>query len=341
MAAIPRPPQAVQPQRTPSGVPIPQFGQPQQPSRIDPTDPYASMPQQAAPSRPAAIRIEMGEEVREAQRRGRSRVAVLALITAIIGGVIGFAFGGGAERGKGADSAVAGAKELLKIVDDSNKQITELADVIKSAREKLLKKGEYPEDEVKKLAAINISFKSLDLADKSIGRFKRDTLTMLIDFTAAVEAMNDQKGSLHLFLGSQRLKDFVAEQKAPKVNWIAYMGGGPGGPWLSLERLGEPFPAAGGTWPSDIEVADGKNKVKVKRYSSGDPAGSDPPFIPVNPQSQGGVCPSDIVGSLISQMIKMEQVLRGDPTPGVDKTGLIEKGQKLSDQLKKIGRDPA
>jgi hypothetical protein len=25
----------------------------------------------------------------------------------------------------------------------------------------------------------------------------------------------------------------------------------------------------------------------------------------------------------------------------VDKTGLIEKGQKLSDQLKKIGRDPA
>ena len=339
MAAIPRPPQAVQPQRTPSGVPIPQFGQPQQ-QRVDPTDPYASMPSQAAPSRPAAIRIEMGEEVREAQRRGRSRVAVLALVTAIIGGVIGFAFGGGHERGKGADAAVAGAGELLKLVDESNKQITELADVIKSAREKLLKKGEYPEEEVKKLAAINIAFKSLDLADKSIGRFKRDTLTMLIDFTAAVEAMNDQKGSLHLFLGSQRLKDFVAEQKAPKVNWIAYMGGGPGGPWVSLEKLGAPFPASD-KWPGDIEVMDGKNKVKVKRYNSGDPSSSDPPFIPVNPQSQGGVCPSDIVGSLISQMIKMEQVLRGDPTPGVDKTGLIEKGQKLSDQLKKIGRDPA
>jgi len=342
MAAIPRPPQQVpQPQRTPSGVPIPQFAQPQAAPRIDPTDPYASMGSQAAPSRPAAIRIEMGEEVREAQRRGRSKVLVLALITAIIGGFIGFTFGGGAERGKGAEAAVAGAKELLKLVDDSNKQITELADIIKSARSKLLQKGTYPQEEVGKLAGLNIAFKSTDLADKAIGRFKRDTLTMLIDYTAAVEALNDQKGSLHLFLASKRLQDYVAEQKAPKVTWVGYMGGGPGGPWISLEPLSAPFPAAGGTWPADIEMMDGKNKVKVKRYSSGDPAGSEPPFIPVNPQTQNAVCPSDIVGSLISQMIKMEQVLRGDSTPGVDKTGLIEKGQKLSDQLKKIGKDPA
>jgi hypothetical protein len=229
----------------------------------------------------------------------------------------------------------------LKLVDDSNKQITELADVIKSARSKLLQKGTYPQDEITKLASINIAFKSTDLADKSIGRFKRDTLSMLIDFTAAAEAMNDQKQSLHLFLASNRLKEYVAEQKAPKVSWVAYMGGGPGGPWLSVEPLAAPFPAAqqGTPWPTEIEVQDGKNKVKVKRYSSGDPAGSEPPFIPVNPQTQSAVCPSDIVGSLISQMIKMEQVLRGDPTPGVDKTGLIEKGQKLVEQLKKIGRD--
>ncbi len=339
---IPRPPAAAPvPQRSPSGVPAPPFGQPQGAPRVDPTNPYASVSAQAAPSRPAAIRVEMGEEVREAQRRGRSRVLVLALVTAIVGGVIGFAFGGGAERAKGADAAVAGAKELLKLVNDSNKQITELADVIKSARGKLLQKGEYPQDEVTKLAAINIAFKPADLADKGIGRFKRDTMAMLVDFTAAAEAMNDQKESLHLFLASQRLKDFVAEQKAPKVAWVGYMGGGPGGPWISLEPLQTQFPAAADKtkWPDDIEVSDGKSKTKIKRYNSGDPAGNEPPFIPINPQTQGAVCPSDIVGSLISQMIKMENVLRGDPTPGVDKTGLIEKGQKLVEQLKKIGRD--
>jgi hypothetical protein len=340
MAAIPRPPAAAAiPRTSPSGVPQPPFAQQAAP-RIDPTDPYASMSSHAAPSRPAAIRIEVGgDEIREAARRGRSKVFVLALITACVGGFIGFTVGGGNERAKGADAAVAGAKELHKLVEDSNKQITELADVIKSARSKLLQKGTYPQEEVAKLASINIAFKSTDLADKSIGRFKRDTLAMVIDFTAAAEAMNDQKESLHLFLASNRLKEYVAEQKAPKVSWVAYMGGGPGGPWLSVEPLSAPFPAAqqGTPWPTEIEVMDGKNKVKVKRYASGDPAGSEPPFIPVNPQTQGAVCPSDVVGSLISQMIKMEQVLRGDPTPGVDKTGLIEKGQKLVAQLKKIG----
>ena len=76
------------------------------------------MPVQASPSRPAAIRIEVGgEEVREAARRGRSKVLILALITAIIGGVLGFAFGGGNERAKGAEAAVFGAKELLKLID--------------------------------------------------------------------------------------------------------------------------------------------------------------------------------------------------------------------------------
>jgi len=58
----------------------------------------------------------------------------------------------------------------------------------------------------------------------------------------------------------------------------------------------------------------------------------------VNPQTQSAVCQSDVLGSLLSQLVKMQTVLRGDPTPGVDKTGLIEKGQKLADQLKKIGK---
>jgi hypothetical protein len=298
------------------------------------------MPRQSAPvaARPAEIRVDM-EDVRAAQRSGRGKVMALALVTAGVGGFIGFAFGGGAERAKGADAAIIGAQELLKEVEDSNKQITELADTLKSARTKLLGKGAYPQEEVTKLGAINIPLKSASLADKSIGRFKRETLSMLIDFTAAVEEANDQKEGLQRLLGSATVKEFIDEQKAPKVRWIGYVGGGPGGPWISLEPLPKDkiFPAATG-WPGDIEFKTEKATEKVKRYNSGDPAGSDPPFIPVNPQSQGGVCPSDVVGTLISQLMKMETVLRGDSTPGIDKTGLIERGQKLSEMLKKIGR---
>jgi hypothetical protein len=339
---MPRPqPSAPAAMPRPSAVPTPPQIAQQQAQRIDPTNPYASMPRQSAPvqARPTEIRVDM-EEVRAAQRSGRGKVMALALVTAIVGGVIGFAFGGGSERAKGADAAIQGAQELLKEVDDSNKQITDLAETIKSARTKLLQKGTYPQEEITKLGAINIPLKSSSLADKSIGRFKRETLSMLIDFTAAVEEANDQKEGMQRLLGSASLKDYIEEQKTPKVRWIGYVGGGPGGPWISLEPLqkDKAFPAGTG-WPAELEFKDDKGKVeKIKRYASGDPTGSEPPFLPVNPQSQGGVCPSDVVGSLIGQLLKMETVLRGDNTPGVDKTGLIERGQKLSEMLKKIGK---
>jgi hypothetical protein len=310
------------------------------------------MPRQSAPvqARPAEIRVDM-EEVRAAQRSGRGRVMVLALVTAFVGGFVGFAFGGGAERGKGAQAAITGAQELVKEVEESNKQITELADTLKSAQTKLLSKGTYPQEEVTKLGAINIPFRSASLADKSIGRFKREILTMLIDYSASVEQMNDQKETLQRFLGSQTLKDLIEEQKKPKIRWYATVANGPLGPWVNLDKLDTPFPAVSEekikdkdgkekayAWPDEIEIKDGKETVKIKRYASGDPVGSSPPYIAVNPQTQSAVCQSDVIGSLLQQLVKMQTVLRGDSTPGVDKTGLIETGQKLLDQLKKIGK---
>ena len=338
--------------RSPSAVPAPPFAQQSAAPRVDPTNPYASIPQQSAPvqARPQEIRVDM-EEVRAAQRSGRGKVIALAAITAVIGGGIGFTFGGGAERGKGADAAIEGAKLLVKEVDDSNKSVTELAEVLKSARTKLLNKGTYPQEEITKLGAINLPLRSTSLADKNIGRFKRETLTMLIDYTAAIEEANDQKETLQRILGSAAVKELIEEQKNPKVRWVGYVGGGPSGPWISLDRVDSPFlvqstakvkdkdgKEANYTWPEEIEVKDGKETTKVKRYSSGDPAGSTPPFIPVNPISAGSVCQSDVIGSLLSQLLKMDGALRGDNTPGVDKTGLIERGQKLSEALKKIGK---
>jgi hypothetical protein len=341
MGGIPRP-QAAPVRTSPSGVPAPPFQQPSQAPRVDPTNPYASAARQSVPvqARPTEIRVDM-EEVRAAQRSGRGKVMVLALVTAFVGGFVGFAFGGGAERDKGAKAAITGAGELIKSIDDSNKQIQELANTLKSAQTKLLGKGTYPQEEVTKLGAINIPFRTGDLADKSIGRFKREILMMLIDYSASVEAMNDQKESLQRFLGSQTLKDFVAEQAKPKVRWFATISGGPSGPWVNLDRLDTPFLAAAddkSKWPDEIEVKDGKDTSKIKRYSSGDPGGSSPPYIPVNPQTQAAVCQSDVIGSMLSQLVKMQTVLNGDPTPGVDKTGLLEKGQKLVEQLKKIGK---
>jgi hypothetical protein len=326
-----------QPVARPGSVPAPPFGS--QAPRIDPTNPYSSVAAQAAPvaQRPREIRVDM-EEVRAANRGRRGRVLFLSLVTAAVGGFLGFTFGGGYERGKAGKAAVIGAKDLLKEVEASNSQIQQLADTLKSARQKLLGKGTYPQEEVTKLGAINLPFKSVSLLDKGIGRFKRDTMVLLIDYTTGVEAANDQKESLHRLLGSAALKGVIEEQKAPKVRWMAQVENTPGGPWVLLNRLPEAnaFPI-GDKWPEALDIKEGEKVTKYKRYTSGDPVGTEPPFIPVSPQSQG---PSDLIGTLISQLLKMDEVLRGNKEdPANEKTGLLERGQKLAEQLKRIGKD--
>ena len=322
-------------------VPAPPFAQASRAPRIDPNDPYSSVAASSSPAtaqRPREIRVDM-EEVRAANRGRRGRVLFLSLVTAAVGGFLGFTFGGGYERGKAGKAAVIGSKELLKEVEDSNAQIQQLSETLKSARQKLLNKGQYPQEEVTKLGAINIPFKPMSMLDKGIGRFKRDTMVMLIDYATAVEAANDQKEALQRLLGSGSLKALIEEQQKPKVRWIATVEGGPGGPWVTLERLPEANVfLMGEKWPEQLEIKGEKDAVtKLKRYTSGDPTGSEPPFIPMSPQSQG---PSDVVGSLISQLLKFDETLRGnkeDPTN--EKTGLLERGQKLADALKRIGKE--
>jgi hypothetical protein len=108
---------------------------------------------------------------------------------------------------------------------------------------------------------------------------------------------------------------------------------------MTLDRLPEANVfLMGEKWPEELEIkGENNSSTKLKRYTSGDPGGSEPPFIPMSPQSQG---PSDVVGSLISQLLKFDETLRGnkeDPTN--EKTGLLERGQKLADALKRIGKE--
>src|SRR5450432_4490536 len=137
-AGIPKPAIGVP---NPSRVPAPPFASAPQAAaapRVDVSNPYGAMEPQAAPIRvaPHAITVEMSDEFVAAQKSGRTKVVVLCLVTAGIGGFLGFAGGGISERNKAADAAVSGAAELTKKVEESSNKATELADVLKSAKEK-------------------------------------------------------------------------------------------------------------------------------------------------------------------------------------------------------------
>jgi hypothetical protein len=343
-AGIPKPSLGVP---NPSRVPAPPFAsapQAAQAPRMDVSNPYGAMAPQAAPIRaePTSIKIEMSDEFVAAQKSGRTKILVLCIVTAALGAGLGFAGGGISERNKAADAAVEGAGELSKKVDATNTMANQLADVLKSAKEKL-SKATFPDDEVSKLGAINLPFSAADLSGKGIGRFNAAIVSALIDFSTAVDKVNDQKEKLGNVLSGNKkgVQDFLDQTTKPQVRWSVVLGNGPGGPWATMQPVATPFLAKPegdkAKWPDDIHVPVGDKQAVLKRYNTGNPISEDGLFVPVDPGSQAAVCPSDVLFKLKRELSDLEDVLRGDQTPGEEKTGLLESGQNLAKKLKQIG----
>ena len=326
----------------------------QPPPRVDPTNPYASVPVSAAPAparvEPAAIKIEMSEEVVEAQKRGRSKIMVLAAVTALVGGVIGFSVGSGVERGKGADKAIEGAQDLAKQLDEATAQVEQLADTLKSAKQKLAS-SKYPEEEISKLGAINIPFEGATLTGKGIGRFKPELVTMLISYANGAQQANERKEKLQRLLGGSKtaINEFLEQQTKPKVRWSVYINSGPHGPWARMQPLPEAFLASSDqkvkdkdgkesaySWPDEFKIKEGNKVHELKRYTGGDPSGTK--IIPVDPTTQAAVCPSDVLIMLRRELTDLEDTLRGDKSdPTNEKAGLLDTGRMLREKLKQIG----
>jgi hypothetical protein len=325
------------------------------PARVDPSNPYAAVEAHHAPARaaePKAIKVEMSEEVVEGQRKAQRRAIMLGLIASVLVGFVGFTWGGSSERGKGANAALEGAKELIKEVEAADKTADELNQVLAKASERL-GKNEYPAEEVSKLGAINIPFDGGHLTDKGLGRFKKDLATMLINYANQAQQANDQKEKIQNLLAGTKggIQDILSQKADPKVHWAVIVGGTPAGPWASMQPLPAPFLVQSKTkikdgdkekdyeWPAEITLGSGKDQQKLKRYKSGDPSSGDPPpFIPVNPGTEAMVCPSTTIVRLRNELGEMQEVLKGNNTPGQEKTGFLQLGEQVVALLKKIGQ---
>jgi len=325
-----------------------------------PAPPFQSRPPQAAPSeaprptyvQPQAIKIEMSEEIVEAQKKGRSKVMMIAAGAAVVGMVLGYVFGDGAARRTAQNNALVGAEELAKEIDTANAEIEKLSKLIGDAKRDL-SDGKFPEEAVRALGDVQIPFDATHLVGKGTQLMSVDINRTLIDFAGNSQSANDQKDRLARVLGSQKkaLEDLFAQKEKPKFNWSVYVTNGPHGPIASMQPLPAPFfvtsketmkdkdgkdvPFA---WPEEIEVPDGDKKLKLKRYTKGDAVSEDPQFLPVDPDSQSLVCPVDTMILLRKEVVALETLLAGDLSdPTNEKPGLTDMGKKLIDELKSIG----
>jgi hypothetical protein len=326
----------------PSGIPAPPFGSRSGPT--DPSNPYSSMDVSSAPARvePQAIRVEMSEEVRQEQRKQSKKFVGISIATAIIGALFGYTVGSGHERGKVADQALRDAGELAKEVKDAMVVAENLADTVKNAKDKL-SSSKFPEEEVNKLGGLRVPFGGDKLGGRNIGRFKKEVSSGLLALSGQAEKANDMVDTISRILNGSRksLADVFAQGSAPKVMWAAYAEGGPHGPLLSMLAVPEPFPlkAEKGGWPDSIKFKVEGKDVSVKRYTKGDPAaGNDPQFIPVDPSSQGGVCPNDVVVRIARQLGELEGLIRGvKEANGHEETGMLDSGRAVEEKLRAIG----
>jgi hypothetical protein len=284
------------------------------------------------PSTPSAVDAE--EEFRAVRKSGKTKTIILAAGTAVVGGILGFAVGGLNERNSVAEVAVAGAKQLVSDIEEANKRVVELEQVVTDAG-KSLKDGKYPDAEVKRLGALNVPFDGTNLAGKGIGRFKPQLLTMLINYAEAVAKVNTQKDKIRNVLGGAKtaVEDLLAQNTNPQVRWGVTVTNGPGGPWAAMSQLPNPFAVGDKAgWPAQIEFSEGKG---LKRYASGDPREQ---LIPVNPGTQAQVCQMDTITRLRREVSDLDKLMRGDQSvPGQETDGIVEMGEAIKKQLAAIG----
>lgn len=308
-------------------------------------------PPAAPPPKAQAIRVEMDEEVVQAQKKGKSRILVAAGAAGAVAMIIGFAFGSGYQRGQGAEVALQGADMLVDEVDKANLTAQKLSDVLKQAAEKL-GEGKFPEEQIKELGGINIPFEGVNLVGKGIGRFKPQLVTMLISYASRAQEANDQKESIARLLSGSRsaVEELLAQKETPKIRWSVFVLPGPHGPWANMQPVPKPFLVKSDkkvkdkdgkekayNWPEEFEIKDGKETVKLERYTSGEPTGEKPKIIPVAPQTESLVCPDSTMVRIRKELAGMQQILEGVDTPGHEKQGLVDLGDAVLEELKKIG----
>jgi hypothetical protein len=318
--------------------------------KVDASNPYAAISSDAVPVKkePQAIKVEMSQEVLEAQKKGKTLITVLAAGMALIGGLLGYALGGRIESNKGAQKAVADAGELVKEVNKANGTALEMAEVLGAIAEKL-KSNKYPGDEAKKLGSLNVDFSGLNLAGKAIGRFQLNMVKDLITYAGSAQEANDQKDKLQnlISVAKSEIAGYLDQQDETKrkIQWALFVQSGTKGPvavmqplekeqWFQVDKKDD----KAYKWPDKFKIKEGNKTFDLERYAKGDPISSSPKIIPVDPTSHGAVCPVTVMGRLSAEASKLEELLKGDKTPGAEKTGMVDLGDKLVQDLKKIGK---
>jgi hypothetical protein len=283
---------------------------------------------------------------RRTRTRQRRRGFMFGLATAGVGVLLGLGFGTLNERDKVAQLALSGAGQLIDELGHVEQEVGKISEALTGALA-ALDAGRFPVAEAKALSELEVPFDGASLAGRGIGRFKPAALTLLFEYTAHVTLVRAEQERLVGLLSVTRagIERALEQKQSPSFEWAVFLQNESRGPVANLQKLPRSFrvnPPAGEhqLWPSEFEMNDERGRVTLQRYLGGDPliAGQSVQLIPVSPETQGTVCPSDGPLVLKRELQQLQQLLAGDTTPGHELPSLVERGRALTRELDKIGR---
>lgn len=276
------------------------------------------------------------EDLLQAQKASSSKAKVLALGAGIVALVVGFGVGSLYTGNEGAKAAMQGAGLLVQEISTANEKAAEMNELLKAAAKKI-KGGAFPAEEVEKLGALDIPFDGSNLMNKGIGRYNSTAMTLLLQYSTAVQNAKDQKDKVRRLLGGLKghIEAAQAEKSNPQFHWGVKVESTPMGPIGKMQPI-KPVPIKDAKddryrWPKEFEFG----STKLARYEGGELKG-EAFMIPVEPETEAAVCPENIAFRAMGAVLDTSRDLEGDQTPGNERAGVIELGNKTMELLKKI-----
>ena len=330
------------------GIPAPPFAQPAQPAAktgpvADRHDPLAAV---AAPSStrpaPAEIRVDVGEAAHEAAKAMRKFIAIAGVAGAVIGLAIGFAAGGQKSAKDRSDSAIAGAGNLLKDVEATNKKVeefkTKLDEAIKTLGEK-----KFPTTFSEEVSKLSVDFSADKFNGRSVGNMPGKTQTILFQFASDAQALDNRREALQRLFANRKkpIEEYLKSLEEPTMQWGVVLIKDQKGPLARLGPVAAPFKVAG-DWPKELSIVNPVNKqaAPVTRYVEGDPLKDAKTVfaVPLDQKSVDVAFPNDAISALRNELVKTRQLIEGekDSTEDDAKAGLIKLGKDSAEELRKI-----
>jgi hypothetical protein len=328
-----RPPQGIAPPPGLSqGIPLPIFApQPR--------------PQAAAPVKQQAqtIKVEVSEEIHEERRAARKKMILFAALGAVVGGALGFVWGGAKTKGDANQVTIDSAGETLKDVKAANEKLKELDEKLAAASEKL-KNKEFPDLD---LNTIIIDFDAQKLEGRRVGALNKRALQLLFSYTINVTDLNNTKTAMRnqLIVNKQAIEKAWAEDKDPVSSFsVIFSGRGENKMMAELVPNKEPFALSAKEWPANYMVtkpeksAQGVKGVekKANRWIKGELTANDPIAIPVDPLTTSALTAREVANKLARGMADMRLLLAGNEDPTNEKVGLLKEGEDLANELQAI-----